>query len=98
MAKRENEYHSMKDLMKVVIQQNNLSKGLQKMDVREAWGKLMGNGVMSYTESVELQNKTLIVRLKSSVLREELTYGKDKIIKMINEEMGGDIVAKLMLV
>ncbi len=98
MAKRENESMKIEDLMKVMIKQNNLTKGMHQMDVREAWGKLMGNGVVSYTESVQLQNKTLVVKLKSSVLREELSYGKDKIIKMINQEMGEELVSKIMLV
>jgi hypothetical protein len=31
------------------------------------------------------------------VLREELSYGKEKIIKMINEEFGDEIVSKLLL-
>ena len=98
MARRDSEYKSIKDLMKNVIKENNLTKGMRKMDVREAWGKLMGNGVMSYTESVQLQNTTLVVKLKSSVLREELSYGKTKIIAMINEELGEELVNKLMLV
>ena len=98
MTKRDNTYGSLKDLMKVVIKENNLTKGMQQMDIREAWGKLMGNGVVSYTESVRLENKTLVVKLKSSVLREELSYGKEKIIKMINEEMGDELVIKIMLV
>ncbi|MFT4643173.1 MAG: hypothetical protein ACI89R_001017, partial [Candidatus Azotimanducaceae bacterium] len=67
MAKRDNTSGSLKDLMKVVIKENNLTKGMQQMDIREAWEKLMGNGVVSYTESVKLQNKTLVVKLKSSV-------------------------------
>jgi hypothetical protein len=98
MAKRDNTSGSLKDLMKVVIKENNLTKGMQQMDIREAWEKLMGNGVVSYTESVKLQNKTLVVKLKSSVLREELSYGKEKIIKMINEEMGDELITKIMLV
>ena len=98
MAKRENESMKIEDLMKVMIKQNNLTKGMRQMDIREAWEKLMGNGVMSYTESVQLQNKTLVVKLKSSVLREELSYGKDKIIKMLNEELSEEIITKLLLV
>ena len=98
MAKRENEYLSIKDLMKNVIKENNLTAGMQKMSVREAWEKLMGKGVMSYTENVQLQNKTLVVKLKSSVLREELSYGKEKIIAMINEELGEELIKKIMLV
>ena len=98
MAKRENESNPIKDLMQSFIKENNLTKGMQKIKIEEAWQKLMGQGVVSYTQSVQLQNTTLIIRLTSSVLREELSYGKDKIIKMMNEEMGEEVVTKLMLV
>lgn len=98
MAKRENDSFSVKDLMKSFIKENNLSKGMQKLKIEESWEKLMGQGVASYTESVQLQNKTLIIKLSSSVLREELSYGKEKIIKMLNEEMGEKVVGKLLLV
>lgn len=98
MSKREREANSLKDLMQSFIKENNLSKGMQKIKIEEAWNHLMGAGVANYTESVQLQNKTLIVRLTSSVLREELSYGKEKIITMLNEEMGEQVVSKLMLV
>ena len=98
MAKRENEYASIQDLMKLVIKENKLTKGMNQMNVKDVWASLMGNGVQNYTESVQLQNKTLIVKLKSSVLREELSYGREKIIKMLNEELGQELITKLMLV
>lgn len=98
MAKRENEFSSIEDLMKVVIKENNLTKGMDQMNVKEVWANLMGQGVQSYTDKVQLQNKTLVVKLKSSVLREELSYGKEKIIKMLNEELGQELITKLMLV
>jgi hypothetical protein len=98
MSKREKESFSVKDLMQSFIKENNLSKGMRKLKAEEAWVKLMGNGVANYTESVQLQNKTLVVRLTSSALREELSYGKEKIIKMLNEEIGEEVIFKLMLV
>jgi hypothetical protein len=97
MAKRQNEFHSIQDLMKDVIKENKLTKGMQKISVNDAWAKLMGNGIVSYTQSVEINGKTLVVRLKSSVLREELSYGKDKIIKMMNEELGENLISKILL-
>ena len=98
MSKRENESFSLKDLMNHFIKENKLSKGMQKMKAKELWTQLMGPGVEAYTTSVELQNKTLIVRLSSSVLREELSHGKDKIIKMMNEELGEPFIEKILLV
>jgi predicted nucleic acid-binding Zn ribbon protein len=98
MSKRENDSFSIEDLMKSFIKENNLSKGLQKVKAEETWNKMMGPGVATHTSSVKLQNKTLIIQLTSSVLREELSYGKEKIIKMMNEEIGEDVISKLMLV
>ena len=98
MSKREREASSIKDLMQSFIKDNKLTKGIQKLEIEEAWKRIMGVGVVNYTESIQLQNKTLIVRLSSSVLREELSYGKEKIINMLNEEMGQKIISKLMLV
>lgn len=98
MTKRENDSISIQDLMKSFIKENNLTKGMQKIKVEETWTKMMGPGVATHTTSVRLQNKTLIIQLSSSVLREELSYGKDKIIKMMNEELGEEVIGKLMLV
>ena len=98
MAKRENNSFSVKDLMQSFIKENNLSKGMRKLKVEETWAEMMGPGVMAHTTSVKLQNKTLIIQLTSSVLREELSYGKEKIIKMMNEKVGEGVISKLVLV
>ena len=97
MAKRQSEYLSVKDLMGSFIKENNLSKGIQKISIKENWDSLMGNGVASYTEKVELRKGTLYVKLSSSVLRQELDYGKEKIKDMMNEALGGDEIKKVML-
>ncbi|PHS51817.1 MAG: RNA-binding protein [Lutibacter sp.] len=97
MVKRQNEFHSIQELMKDVMKENKLTKGMNQLSVKEAWSKLMGAGVVSYTNKVELNGKTLVVNLKSSVLREELSYGKEKIIKMMNDELGEKLISKLIL-
>ena len=97
MAKRQNEFHSIQELMDDVIKENKLTKGMRQIAVQEAWEKLMGKGIVSYTNKVELHGKTLSVKLKSSVLREELSYGKEKIIKLMNTELKEKLIAKIIL-
>ncbi len=97
MARRDNENTSMKDALSAFIQKNKLEKGMNKVDAREAWARLMGNGVNNYTTEIELRFDTLYVSLSSSVLREELSLGKSKIIRMINEEIGKELVKKIVL-
>jgi hypothetical protein len=70
---------------------------MDQIDVKDAWCNLMGNGVNSYTKNVVLKGSTLYVELSSSVLREELSHGKTKIVTMINEELRRDVVKDVVL-
>jgi hypothetical protein len=97
MSKRTNDFISVKDVLQEMLQQNKLQKGIDQVNVKEAWQFVMGNGVFSYTDSVELKGDTLIVRLSSATLREELSYGKEKIAKMMNENIGKIIINKVKL-
>ncbi len=97
MAKRENDNLNMKEALSAFIEKNKLQGGMDKVDTRTAWVRLMGNGVNNYTTAIELKNDTLFVSLSSSVLREELSLGKSKIIEMLNEELGKELIKKLVL-
>lgn len=97
MAKRNNEQSPISDILKQFVETNKLQSGLDKVNVHKAWEEMMGHGVNHYTTAVKLERDTLYVRLSSSVLREELSYGKEKIIKMLNESLGKDLIKKLML-
>ncbi|MGZ0014743.1 DUF721 domain-containing protein [Yeosuana sp. AK3] len=97
MSKRNNDHISIADALKEFVETNKLETGLNKVNVADAWEKLMGNGVNHYTTSVQLEKNTLYVQLSSSVLREELSYGKEKIINLLNEELGKDLIKKLIL-
>ena len=97
MARRLNNESSIGDVLKEIIQSNKLQPGMDQVSVKEAWVSLMGNGVNSYTKNVSLKGTTLYVELTSSVLREELSHGKSKIIAMINEELRRDIVKDVVL-
>lgn len=97
MAKRINNESAIGDILNEIIKANKLETGLNQVSVSDAWKNLMGNGVNNYTKNVLLKGHTLYVELTSAVLREELSYGKDKIIKMINEELGKEIVKDVVL-
>ncbi|WP_411031531.1 DUF721 domain-containing protein [Spongiimicrobium sp. 3-5] len=97
MAKRKNTGIRLNEALDQFISENKLQKGMDRVNVRDAWATLMGNGVNNYTTAVELRSDTLFVSLSSSVLREELSHGKSKIIAMLNEELGKDLVKKLVL-
>ena len=85
------------NVLKQFIEKNKLQSGIDNISVQDAWKSLMGNGVNSYTKEVSLKGTTLYVSLTSAVLREALSYGKDKIINLINEELGRAVIRDIIL-
>lgn len=96
-TERKNEHSPMSEALKDFISHNKLKTGLRKIEVADAWKELMGNGVNNYTKQVYLDGDVLHVSLTSSVLREELSYGKQKIIDMLNEHLKENVIRKIRL-
>lgn len=88
----------LSDLLKTFVDENKLDKkGLDQVKIRDIWNNQMGPAIEKYTTNIKLKNEVLYVQLSSSVLREELSYGKEKIIRILNEEMGKELIHKLVL-
>ena len=89
--------NEIKNLLNIFLKKNNLEKGLLDLEVKRAWHELMENGVSNYTTDVSLKNKTLYIKLSSPALKEELSYGKEKLMKLINERFKKKIIQKIVL-
>lgn len=95
--KRSFEPQPLRKVLQQVTAQRNLSKGLNEVKVKLAWEKTVGKHVMQYTTDIKLRGKTLYVHLNSAPLREELNYGKEKILKHLNDALGFNGVQKIIL-
>ena len=84
MTKR-GELKNISKVIEEVFSQKQIRIGIDNIKVQDAWKKTMGKNIQKYTFKVIYKKGILYVKLKSSVLREELTYEKLKIIKLINE-------------
>ncbi len=86
---------SLGDIIREVLKRNRLEDKITETRIMSSWEKVMGQHIARYTNRVVLQRRTLIIYLRSSVLRNELSMGKNKIIKMLNEEIGEDAIDKI---
>lgn len=65
---------------------------MKEMDIINAWPKLMGEGIANRTEKLYIRNKILYLKMNSSVMRDELHYGRKVIIQRVNEYAGSQII------
>ena len=87
----------IKDLVNMFLKKNKLEKGLLDLEVKKVWFELMDNGIANYTLDVNLRNKTLYIKLSSPALKQELSYGKEKLMNLINKKFDKEIVQKIVL-
>ncbi len=79
---------SIRDFLKIY----RLEEKLTETKITVSWERVMGHHIAKYTQKVTLKKKVLYVYLTSSVMRNELMLAREKIIKMINKEVGGEAV------
>jgi predicted nucleic acid-binding Zn ribbon protein len=95
--KKSFEPQSISEVLGELIDQKNIKSGITKIRVEQAWKETMGNSVAQYTQQVTYRGTTLFVNLTSAALREELSYGKEKILLHLNETLGSNLITKLVL-
>ena len=96
MSKR-GELKNISKIIEDVFSQKHFRIGIDNIKVQEAWVKTMGKNIQKYTYKVYYKKGILYVKLKSSVLKEELTFEKVKIIKLINKELGKEYIKDMEL-
>lgn len=99
MNKKNNnkDHKHLSEVLQDFVEKNRLQSGLDNVTIERVWNSEMGPAIKKYTTNIKLKRDTLYVQLSSSVLREELSYGKSKIIKNLNEAVGKDLIKTLVL-
>ncbi|MBQ6433766.1 MAG: DUF721 domain-containing protein [Bacteroidaceae bacterium] len=62
----------------------------------QAWPEVMGQGIARYTLSTEIHNRTLFVRLSSSVVRHELMSGRKALVHRLNNYIGAQVIDNIV--
>ena len=86
---------SLKQALELMLKKYKLEQKAVETDIFKAWIKCMGSFVAGNTTRVQLAKDKAIIYLKSSVMRKEFSMEKEKILEMLNEEIGGKILVDI---
>ena len=90
--------NSVKSISQKMTSNKFFGDGLRKVFIKKIWLNVMGKNVSQYTENIYIKNNTLFLKINSSALKQELSYGKDKIIDNFNNEIGSDEIKKIVFI
>jgi len=88
---------SMAEALQQFLKKSKLKTGIQAMQIEDVWEKIMGKTVAKYTDKLQIVGSTLFVNTVVAPLKNELLYQKEKIIEMVNLELGEKIIKEVVI-
>ena len=97
MTEKPNDFKKISEVLGEIISQKHIRVGIDKIRIQEAWRIVMGKNIEKYTSNIAYKKGVLSVKLKSSVLKEELFFEKEKVKRLLNENLGKKYIQEIKL-
>ena len=94
---RRSEPISLSEGFKGVFSEYKIEEKLDIVEIRNRWSEIMGGAISNKTASINLNNGVLRIKITSSVLLQELTFAKYKMVKHMNTALKKDIIKEVIL-
>lgn len=88
---------TIKEALQELIEAYKLKPKLHQANIRSTWTELMGPTIAKYTKEVRMTGKTLYITIESAALRQELSYGREKIKNLLNESLGEEYIQEVVV-
>ena len=79
-----------------LLRKENLDVALDEHRACALWPQIVGDGINRYTIKRYVKDGVMTVHLSSASLANEIMLNRDRIIKLINEAIGRDIIREII--
>lgn len=88
---------SLKEVIAEMMHRQKLKGKLTEVRIRDCWEKVMGPTIAQRTLDIQLKNKTLYIKINSAPLKHELSFNLEKLIQLLNDEIGERVLEEIIL-
>jgi predicted nucleic acid-binding Zn ribbon protein len=88
---------SLGDALRDFMNKSRMKPRLNEVRIQENWEQIMGKTISRYTENIQLIDGKLLITTTVAPLKQELSYSKDRIIKLVNEMLGEPVVREVVI-
>jgi len=94
---RKSNQQAIGNIIKKLLKNQKLESRLQELDVLNYCEGVLGKNLMKYISDLSFRKGRLVIKVKSAVVRNELSFQKSEIRKKINEKIEDGIVKEIIL-
>jgi predicted nucleic acid-binding Zn ribbon protein len=95
--KRNYKLKSIKSILESFVEQDNLAEGIFNVKIKEAWEKAVEKKIFDYTKEIYIKGDVLFIKVSNPPLKQEILYSRQKVINLINEDLGKELIKKIVL-
>ena len=88
---------SLQEAMKDMLREYRLTPQLNETRIKMLWEKLMGKTISTYTSNIQVRKNVLYLTILSAPLKHELSFGKEKIRSLLNDELGEEYIKEVVI-
>ncbi len=87
----------LSEVLKGMVDSPKWKEKLNETKIRQVWKDKMGTTINHYTKDIKFRKEKLFISIESASLKQELTYDRDKVMEMMNIELGGEFVKSVII-
>ena len=84
------------DIVNSYLKKENLDVALDEHRASALWPQIVGQGINRYTVTRWVKDGVMHVQLSSAPLRNELMLNRSRVIALINEALGREIIKEIV--
>ena len=88
----------LKKIIEKAIEGAGIKSALNQESAVILWGAVVGKTVSSVTKAEGVDSGTLVVRVESSVWRQELHMQKKEMINKLNKKIGTEVIREIRFI
>jgi predicted nucleic acid-binding Zn ribbon protein len=95
--KKEKHQFTISEALDLIVNKKHITKGITESMIREKWSEIMGKTISEHTTLLYVKDEILYLYFNSSIVKNECNYNKEKIVKLVNEGVGQNIIKEVII-
>ncbi len=94
---RKKNTQKLDEVIKEYLKAFKIDDKLKEVQLIKSWESVVGKTVARSTDNIYINNRKLFVKLRSSVIRNELFMLREGLVKALNDKVGEKIIDEIIL-
>jgi hypothetical protein len=93
---RKSDVLTLQEGIEELLKYYRLKGKFNQTNVVASWERIMGKTIASRTEKIFFKDQKLFVKITSAPLKHHLSTQKEKVVDLVNKELGEEVVKEIV--